>query len=493
MTSLLRIHPHDDVAVALVDLPPGVEPLPGLRLRESVPRGHKVALRDLAAGSPVVKYGYPIGTATAAIRAGAHVHAHNLATALGGAQDYIYAGPAKPARTGRPPVAAWQGYHRADGRWATRNELWIIPTVGCVARTAEALAEAARRELDLAGIDGVHAFAHPFGCSQLGEDLRTTQQVLAGLIHNPNAAGVLVLGLGCENNHIDVFRQVLGPVDGERVAFLGAQTSPDEHAEGLQILARLADHARTARREPVDLAELVVGLKCGGSDGLSGITANPLLGRFCDTLCHAGGSAILTEVPEMFGAETLLMERCADRPAFEATVGMVNGFKAYFERHGQPVYENPSPGNKAGGITTLEEKSLGCTQKAGDAVVTDVRPYAHPVRERGLTLLDGPGNDLVAVTNLAAAGATVVLFTTGRGTPLGGPVPVVKVATNSDLARRKPGWVDVDAGVLAEGADPAAVDASFLEAVLAHASGQPTRAERGGHREISILKGGVTL
>ncbi|MFM2089730.1 MAG: hypothetical protein RLZZ127_219 [Planctomycetota bacterium] len=493
MPSILRIHPHDDVAVALADLPPGAEIGPGLRVREPVPRGHKVALHDIAAGNRVVKYGYPIGTATAAIAGGAHVHAHNLATALGGAQDYRFAGPAKPARSGRPPVAAWQGYRRADGRWATRNELWIIPTVGCVARTAEALAEAARARLDLAGIDGVHAFVHPFGCSQLGDDLRATQQVLAGLAQHPNAAGVLVLGLGCENNHLGAFRQVLGPVDPDRVAFLSAQASSDEIEEGLAILARLAARAARARREPADIAELVVGLKCGGSDGLSGITANPLLGRFCDTLCHAGGSAILTEVPEMFGAETMLMERCADRAAFESTVKMVNGFKEYFERHGQPVYENPSPGNKAGGITTLEEKSLGCTQKAGDAVVTDVIPYAHPVRERGLTLLDGPGNDLVAVTNLAAAGATLVLFTTGRGTPLGGPVPVVKIATNSDLARRKPGWIDVDAGVLAEGADATETDAGFLESIIAHASGLATRAEQRGHREMAILKGGVTL
>ncbi|HYO95799.1 MAG TPA: altronate dehydratase family protein [Polyangiaceae bacterium] len=495
MTQALLIHDNDSVAVAVVALSPGDSVLLGderLTVAETIPAGHKLARRAHAAGDPVIKYGWPIGAATTSIGAGEHVHSHNLKTRLTPDMDISY-DPAPPRAV--PAIErGFQGYEREDGRVGTRNELWIIPTVGCVARTAEALATAFRQRLaDYPNLDGVHAFGHAFGCSQLGDDLKNTQKILAGLATHPNAGGVLVLGLGCENNHLRAFAPFLGEHDATRLRFLSAQASVDEHEEGLRLLEELAERANRDAKRMLPASKLVVGLKCGGSDGLSGITANPLLGRFAARLVASGGTALLTEVPEMFGAEGALFARCSDRPVFERAVSLVHNFRQYFSDHGQPVYENPSPGNKDGGITTLEEKSLGCVQKGGDAPITDVIAYGARATRPGLTLLQGPGNDQVSSTALVAAGATIVLFTTGRGTPLGSPVPTLKVSTNSDLARRKPGWIDFDAGVLVQGAERPLVDGQFLERVLEVASGHPARNEEHGQRDIAIFKDGVTL
>lgn len=485
----VRIAQADNVGVALAPLRAGERAL-DVTLRQDVPAGHKFALRAIAQGERVVKYGFPIGRATRDIAPGDWVHTHNLGTGLSGTQTYAYR--PEPSRPRPRQRATFQGYMREDGRAGTRNEIWILPTVGCVNGVAQRLAQAANGSF-AGGTDGVYAFPHPYGCSQLGEDLENTQRLLAALARHPNAGGVLVLGLGCENNHIGAFREVLGPVDEQRVRFLSAQDVPDEFEAGLEIVRALCRQASACRRETIDASKLVVGLKCGGSDGLSGITANPLLGRFSDWLVDCGGSALLTEVPEMFGAETILMNRCRDEATFQKTVRLINGFKEYFLRHGQPVYENPSPGNRAGGITTLEDKSLGCTQKGGSSQVVDVLDYAQPVREHGLSLVRGPGNDLCAVTALAAAGAQVVLFTTGRGTPAGSPVPTVKVASNSGLAAQKPGWIDFDAGAIARGVPVEEVARAFREAVLAVASGTRTHSERMGYRDIAIFKDGVTL
>jgi altronate hydrolase len=491
----LVIHPSDGVAVALIELTPGETlTLDGFAVaaRERIPLGHKIALRDHDAGELVVKYGYPIGRATHAIRAGDHVHSQNLETRLGPEAVIDYA-PAAPNRA-NAIERTWQGYLREDGRAATRNELWIIPTVGCVARTAQALAASFRERLrDFPNIDGVHAFGHAFGCSQLGDDLENTQKVLAGLATHPNAGGALVLGLGCENNHLAAFRPFLGGVDKSRLRVLAAQASTDEHEEGMALLGELAERANRDERRELPASALVVGLKCGGSDGLSGITANPLVGRLATRFAASGATTILTEVPEMFGAETALFAHCADLSVFERAVGLVQGFRDYYVAHGQPVYENPAPGNKDGGITTLEEKSLGCVQKGGDAPITDVVAYGGRATTPGLTLLQAPGNDQVSTTALVAAGATLVLFTTGRGTPLGSPAPTLKVSTNQDLSRRKPGWIDFDAGVLAAGADRLAIDRQFLELVFEIASGRRTRNELHDQRDIGIFKDGVTL
>ena len=487
--AFLKLDPGDDVAVALRDLAAG-ERVEALQIAEPIPTSHKVALTDLDAGATVRKFGCPIGRATRPIRAGAHVHSHNLETLLGGIEGYAFA-PSPAASIAPDGETRFHGYRRPDGRVATRNEIWVLPTVGCVARTAERIAAIAHARHARA-VDGVYAFGHPHGCSQLGEDLDRTRALLAALACHPNAGGVLLIGLGCESNQLDRLMEEIPEALRGRVRTLRAQSEEDEIQAGLAAVDALVARASLCTRQPVGLGELVIGLKCGGSDGFSGLTANPLVGRLADRVIGAGGSAILTEIPEIFGAERLLMARARDAQTFDRLVGLVNDFKRYFIGHGQPISENPSPGNIAGGITTLEEKSLGAVQKAGHAPVTDVLRYGERLRCKGLTILEAPGNDAVSSTALAAAGATMILFTTGRGTPMGFPVPTVKIATNSALAARKPGWIDFDAGiVLAEGFD-AAEDA--LTARLATiASGASTAAERNGERDIAIWKRGVTL
>jgi len=440
--------------------------------------GHKYAIRPIKAGENVIKYGNPIGHATADIGVGEQVHTHNLATNLSGKIEYVY----QPDDLSREniPSPTFMGYLREDGQVGIRNDVWIVNTVGCVNKIAEKLAK----------LTGAKFFSHPYGCSQLGDDQTMTQLVLRGIINNPNAGGVLVLGLGCENNNIPLFKTVLGSWDDRRVKFMVAQEHDDEIAEGVKLIKELQAHAATYKRVELPLSKLVIGLKCGGSDGFSGITANPLAGRLCDRFSAMGGRCVLTEVPEMFGAEHLLMKRCVSEEVFNKTVALINDFKDYYTRHDQVVYENPSPGNKAGGITTLEEKSLGCIQKGGLAPVTDVLTYGDRVTKPGLSLLNGPGNDIVAVTNLMAAGAHIILFTTGRGTPLGTGIPTVKIATNHSLAQRKANWIDFDASGILEGKD---LTDDLLQYIIRVANGEQTKNEINGCEEIAIFKDGVTL
>ena len=490
---LIRLHAGDNVAVALEPIEPErrVE-LDGtaLTIRQAIPRGHKVALETLDPGDIVRKFGWPIGRMRIPAPAGSHVHVQNLETLLTGVEGYTF-DPRVGAPLPQDRETRFSGYRRGDARVGTRNEIWIIPTVGCVARTAERIASIAHAR-HRNSVDGVFAFRHPHGCSQLGDDLDGTRSLLASLACHPNAGGVLLIGLGCESNQLDALVAEVPAALRSRVRTLKAQAVEDETEAGLAAVDALVARAALARREPVGLDELVIGLKCGGSDGFSGLTANPLVGRVSDRVVGAGGSAILTEIPEVFGAERLLMARARDHATFDAIVGVVNDFKRYFLSQGQPVSENPSPGNLEGGITTLEEKSLGAVQKAGQAPVSGVLRYGERVRGKGLTLLEAPGNDAVSSTALAAAGATMILFTTGRGTPLGFPVPTVKIASNSALAARKPGWIDFDAGaVLTDGFDEA-TDA-LLARMTAIATGEETAAERGGQRDIAIWKRGVTL
>ena len=441
--------------------------------------GHKYALRDIAAGENIIKYGNPIGHATADIKAGEHIHTHNMKTNLAGNLEYEYL----PERYDLPvedKSRTFRGYVRKNGEVGIRNDVWIIVTVGCVNKVAERIAAAT----------GALHFPHPFGCSQLGDDQSVTQKVLAGLVHHPNAGGVLVLGLGCENNNIDVFKKEIGEYDPEHVRFLNTQDASDDIAEGIRIVKELQARAATFVREEVSVSRLKIGLKCGGSDGYSGITANPLVGRLSDKVIAMGGSCVLTEVPEMFGAEHLLMKRCESREVFDKTVALINNFKDYYTRHGQVIYENPSPGNKKGGITTLEEKSLGCVQKGGLSPVVDVLDYGERLTKNGLSLLNGPGNDIVAITNLTAAGVHIILFTTGRGTPVGAPVPTVKIATNHRLAEHKSGWIDFDASPTLEGRP---LTDELFEYIIEVAEGRQTKNEENGYREISIFKDGVTL
>ena len=441
--------------------------------------GHKYALRDIAKGENIIKYGNPIGHATADIKAGEHVHTHNVKTNLSDKLTYTYT-EAKQDFPITESDKTFMGYVRANGDVGIRNEIWIINTVGCVNKIAE----------KLAAKTGAYAFVHPFGCSQLGDDQALTQKILRGLVNHPNAAGVLVLGLGCENNNIELFKTVLGEYDPQRVRFMNCQDENDEISAGVAIIEELKAYAAQFKPQPVPVSKLRVGLKCGGSDGYSGITGNPLVGRFSDKLISMGGSCVLTEVPEMFGAEHLLMQRAESREIFDKTVDLINDFKDYYTRHNQVVYENPSPGNKKGGITTLEEKSLGCVQKGGKAPVVDVLDYGDILSKNGLSLLNGPGNDIVAITNLTAAGAHIILFTTGRGTPLGAPVPTVKVATNHDLAVRKSDWIDFDASPVLEGRT---LTEELLDYVIAVAEGEETKNEKYGYKEISIFKDGIVL
>lgn len=491
----IRIHPSDPVAVAIAEIPAGTAvTVDGLAVTtaEAIPAGHKLALLPIAAGAPVRKYGWPIGAASRAIAPGEWVHSHNLKTALGGVETYAFA-PAQPALPDPGPEPTFQGYRRADGQVGIRNEIWIIPTVGCVNQTAQQLAaDAHARLVPGGGVDAVVALTHPYGCSQLGGDHDRTRALLAALARHPNAAGVLVLGLGCENNAVKGMLEAIGPRANLRT--LTTQEAGDEFADGQRLVAELVAGAAAARRTAIPARELRIGLKCGGSDGFSGITANALLGLLSERWSGWRGTSVLTEVPEMFGAERILFARCGERAVFDQGVAMVNGFKEYYLAHHQPVHENPSPGNKAGGITTLEEKSLGCTQKGGGSPVVEVVRYAERIqRGGGLVLLEAPGNDIVAVTAEAAAGCHLILFTTGRGTPLGSPVPVLKVSSNSDIAARKPGWIDFDAGRLLAGTPRQALLDELTALVIATANGDKTRSEKRGQRDLAIFKDGVTL
>ena len=485
----IQIHPDDNVAVALEDLP-------------GIPAGHKIALRDFKEGDPVVKYGFPIGHVIHDVKQGALIDHRDIRTNLSGTLDYEDIRGENLSVCPLPPVPSHQStfaaFLRSDGQVGIRNELWVIPTVGCVDGIVRRVVDRARRELwrEGEGVDAIVGFPHNYGCSQLGDDHENTRKILRDMVHHPNAGGVLVIGLGCENNQPRLFQEFCGDYDRERVRFMTCQeVEGDEEEVAMQLLTELYQRACTCKRTPQPLSKLRVGLKCGGSDGFSGITANPLLGRFSDWLCmEQGGTTVLTEVPEMFGAETLLMRRCATPELLEQTIRLINDFKTYFLSHGQPVGENPSPGNKAGGISTLEEKALGCTQKSGSSPVRGVLPYGERIGEgRGLHLLSAPGNDLVASTALAAAGCQLVLFTTGRGTPFATFVPTMKVATNSRLAQAKPHWIDFNAGALIEGTSMDELLRDFRSLVLEVCEGHRTQSEQRGGAEIAIFKNGVTL
>ena len=504
MAKLFKINENDSVAVALERIEKGYSEKNIVALDE-IPFGHKIALCDIKEGENVIKYGNPIGHAICDIKTGEHIHSHNMKTNLSGVIDYSFTkdNEYNPEKSDLKIRA----YKRKNGKIGIRNEIWIIPTVGCVNKIAQRIAEEANRLIytdfrlfDLAinpdieeNFDGVYAYTHPFGCSQIDEDLENTKKILSGLVNHPNAGGVLVVSLGCENNNLDEFIPFLGDYDKNRVKFLVAQDVGDELEEGMKLVSRIYEEIKDDKREEFGIENLVVGYKCGGSDAFSGISANALCGRVNEMLTDAGASTILTEVPEMFGAEHLLMQRAQNREVFDKIVSMINNFKNYYFSHGKECYENPSPGNREGGITTLEEKSLGCIQKGGNSVITDVLSYGEQCKSKGLNLLTGVGNDIVSTTNLTAAGAHLILFTTGRGTSLGAPVPTVKISSNTALFERKPNWIDFNAGSLIDNPDFDEISEKLLNLIIKTANGETTRNEKNGIKEISIFKDGVIL
>jgi altronate hydrolase len=495
MKALIKLHATDNVAIAMKNLAAGeVIEIDNIELHtnEDIVKGHKIALTNISKDEHVMKYGAPIGFALQDIKQGDWVHTHTIKTNLSDELQYKYQPDfiAQQTAIESPEVNI---YRRANGDVAIRNEIWLIPTVGCVnGMIAQMKKEFLAQNPDI-DVDGVHVFPHQFGCSQLGDDLETTRVLLQNMVLHPNAGGALVVGLGCENNQLSIFKDGLGDFDHNRVKFLITQQAEDEIEEGVQLLEDIYSVVKEDKREKGKLSEIKFGLECGGSDGLSGITANPLLGYFSDYLIAQGGTTVLTEVPEMFGAETILMSRCKDKATFYDLVDMVNDFKRYYSDHNQPIYENPSPGNKDGGITTLEDKSLGCTQKAGSSQVQAVLKYGQRLKVPGLNLLDAPGNDPIATSALASAGCHMVLFTTGRGTPYGGFVPTLKISTNSELANKKKRWIDFDAGVLIDDTTMEETHEQFIQLLVAVVNGQETCNEKNDIREVAIWKKGVTL
>lgn len=496
ISSFIKINPADSVVVCLRPFKEGETiNVDGkeIKVLQDTPAGHKVLINDTAANENIIKYGYPIGHAKEDLKAGQWVNENNLKTNLSGTLTYEYH-PVDEKLNIKKDNRTFKGYVRKNGEVGVRNEIWVVPTVGCVNGIAERLAGMIEKETNLEGIDAVHAWHHNYGCSQLSEDHENTRKVLRDIVLHPNAGAVLVVGLGCENNQPDQFEKLLGDYDKDRIKFMVVQkVEGDEVEEGMKILRSLYNIAKEDKRTDCPISELRIGLKCGGSDGFSGITGNPLVGEFSDYVVAQGGTSILTEVPEMFGAETILMNRCENKELFDDTVKLVNDFKEYFLSHGEPVGENPSPGNKAGGISTLEDKALGCTQKCGRAPVSGVLGYGDRLKVKGLNLLSAPGNDLVAATALAASGCQIVLFTTGRGTPFGTFIPTMKISTNSNLYKNKPNWIDFNAGELVEGTDMQTLLDKFINKVIAVASGEKANNEKNGYREISIFKNGVTL
>ncbi len=496
MSKYIVIDTRDNVAVALDDIKKGTIVKINkttIILKDDIHRAHKFALTSIIKGENIIKYGYPIGHAISNIDSGAHINENNIKTNLEGVLEYSYK---KELSAVDFPIRnlTFKGYKRKNGDVGIRNEIWIVPTVGCVNGVGERMLNTLKAEVDSSMVDGIEIFKHNYGCSQLGDDHENTRKILRDIVLHPNAGGVLVLGLGCENNQPDDFEKMLGEYDQDRIKFLVTQQVQDEHEEGMKLLHGLFDLVSKDKRVDVPVSELRVGLKCGGSDGMSGITANPLLGVLTDILVAQGGTSVLTEVPEMFGAETILMSRSKDKDTFDKTVHLINDFKDFFIKNKQPIYENPSPGNKAGGISTLEEKSLGCTQKCGKSTVNDVLMYGERLLTKGLNLLSAPGNDLVATTALGAAGCHMVLFTTGRGTPFGSFIPTLKISSNTPLAENKPHWIDFNAGLIADGVkslEDLAED--FLSYILNVANGNQVNNEIYGYREIAIFKSGVTL
>lgn len=490
MKRYIKLGDSDNVAVALQDIAKGeaIElPEGKIVTLDDTPKGHKFALRDISAGEKVIKYGSVIGKAIKDINKGEWVSTHNLKTLLKPEWKPEWKGnKAKEVNVSIPQKTFW-GFKRKNGKVGIRNEIWIIPTVGCINGVLKDFARSVERP---EWIDDVKVLSHPYGCSQLGGDLENTKRILSGLARNPNAGGVMVVGLGCENLQLSYMKEELK--NHPNVSFLMLQAVNDEYEALFKSFSEVAERAYSERTE-CPISSLTIGVKCGGSDSLSGITANPLVGKVSDYITYYGGTVLMSEIPEIFGAEDEIISRIEDEEVFNKFVRAITWFRNYYTRYNQPVSENPSPGNIKGGITTLEEKSLGAVKKSGSNKVTDVLWYGEEAKRSGVNIVFGPGNDLVSTTALAGSGAVMILFTTGRGTPFEAVVPTIKISTNSDLKRRRPDWIDFNAGEIAEGKDMDELLRELINLIIEVANGGRTKGEERGLQEIAIFKDGVIL
>jgi altronate hydrolase len=490
--SAIHLHPTDNVAVARVPIPAGtslrIDGLP-VTTMDAIPAGHKVALWDIQPGEVVERYGQVIGRAKQAIQAGRHIHTHNLAfeeLQL----EYEFPVGDTPVPTARPDAPTFLGYQREDGRVGTRNYIAVVAASNCAAHTAEQIARSYEGETMPPNVDGVVAFPHGEGCAHAAEgpDIDQLRRTLGGVLIHPNVSGAVILGLGCETNQIDHYLGVGGP-RSTRLAGLTLQSSGGTRGAieaARRQIARFLEQASAEERTPAPASKIVLGLNCGGSDSFSGITANPALGFCSDLLAELGGTPVLAETTEIFGAEHLLVKRARNREVAEKLLDCIRKYKVYLNRFAGSFDDNPSPGNKEGGLTNILEKSLGAVAKGGTSPLIDVYDYAERVTAPGFTFMNTPGYDPVSLTGLAAGGCNLIAFTTGRGSAIGFPtIPVIKVATNSNTYRRMTDNMDVNAGAIADGeATVQQIGQAIFDLMLEVATGRHTCAERLGHKEF---------
>lgn len=498
--SAIKLYPQDTVALATSELKKGqTVTVDGetITLLDDIPNAHKIALKDFETGEAVRKYDNIIGYASKPIKKGEWIHSHNEVTGLGKSKEYTYDFNPISIFPGESDKT-FMGYDRADGGAGIRNHLAIISTVFCANGPLRKLARMAEAKYPATeNFDGIIAFDQEFGCSQTGKDLVTTCKIIAGIAKNANFGGVLLVSNGCEMAIPSVLEQYMGDYDKKRIRTLTLQEVEDEFTAGMELIDEIMEEMKDDKRTPININRLHIAMNCGGSDGYSGITANTLLGTLCDTLVKEGAIMNMTEVPEMMGAEHILMNRAADKSIFDDIVKMMYDYDAYFARYGEKAADNPTQGNKAGGLTTLEEKSLGCIQKGGHCAVMEVLEYGERATKNGFVLVSGPGNDLAGVSGQIAAGAVLTIFTTGRGTPCGFAGPTFRLASNTALATRKSNWIDYDAGRLLTAKTPEEVEAlnkELYDAIMATVNGQyRTRTEENGYYILGALKDGVTL
>lgn len=500
ISPVIRLNPIDDVVIARRQLMLGtiLQEEGGLRIAAMIPAGHKMATRDIAQGESVKRYGQIIGVASQPIKAGQHVHTHNLSMS-DFSRTHAFGVDVKPDDY-VPSPATFMGIVRPDGRVATRNYIGVLTSVNCSATAARAIADHFRRDVhpealaEFPNVDGVVALTHGLGCAvdALGEPLQILRRTLAGYAKHPNFAAVLIVGLGCETNQISGLLEAHDLKENEYFHTFTIQETGGTAktvAHGIEKIKRMLPEANAVEREPVSASHLTLGLQCGGSDGYSGITANPALGAAVDLLVRHGGTAILSETPEIYGAEHLLTRRAVSSEVGEKLLARIDWWEEYCAKNGAEMNNNPSAGNKAGGLTTILEKSLGAVAKGGTSNLVDVYEYAETVTAKGLVFMDTPGYDPISATGQVAGGANVICFTTGRGSAYGcAPSPSLKLSTNTALWQRQEEDIDINCGAIADGlSTPQRIGEEFFQMILDAASGRKTKSELHGYGQDEFV------